>query len=310
MIFLCGFSFGLRNYATAYRDSLGVSPKSGKIHALMIERISRFSFKAAAIGALLACLPGCQVWNAWLDMLKWKDPAAKAHPVPTPIPMATVAPTPGMPMALMQRVTVYKITLPVGTFSANDKAWAQLNEDALDSRTTVLMAQNGLRAATGPMARWPIIAKLLDTPGATTDQVLCQTDGRSSINVVTHANVSDQIVVSVDRDLQQQCRSFERCDNGFRLSMQSLKGKPELIVQLEPVVTLGAVAVGAMRAGFTSEESFSDLRMAASVNPDHFLVVSAIDPKVSRFSVGTLWLADLERVPAMETVLVFVPTPK
>ena len=286
----------------------------------------RSSVAVASLLAMIGALPGCQIWNAWLDALKWRDldtgkPAGQKNAA-----LAKGQAGPALPgggaaavgaVGMVPRVTVYRITVPVGSFSGNDKIWSQLNEDSIDSKTSVLMAQNGLRAATGEISRWPAIARLLDAPGASNDQVVLQTDGRSSINVVTHPNVTDQIVVSVDHDLQQQGRTFERCDNGFRLSMRGVRNKPELQVQLEPVVTLGTVEVmrtgaaggemGITRTGFTSEEGFEDLRMAATLNASQFLVIAAMDPRSSPFSVGTLWLSSADKVPATETVLVFVP---
>jgi len=278
--------------------------------------ISRRHSGALVLLALCAALPGCDLWNGWLEALKWKGAGKNGNP-PLAQPILTQNSPPSGPagaVAMVPRVTVHRITVPVGAFSGNEKIWSQLNEDAIDSKTTVLMAQNGLRAATGNVSRWPTISAMLDGPGTSTDKVLMQTDGRSSINVVTRPSVSEQIVISVDRDLQQQGRTFERCDNGFRLSMRGVFNKPELQVQLEPVVTLGTVQIvraglGVSGSGFTSEESFSDLRMAATLSSQQFLVVSAMDPKSSPFSVGTLWLSDHERVPATETVLVFVPTP-
>ncbi len=59
------------------------------------------------------------------------------------LPGDTAARTAGL--SLPARMIVYKITLPVNTFSTNDKIWSQLNEDAIDSKTNVLLAQNGLR---------------------------------------------------------------------------------------------------------------------------------------------------------------------
>jgi hypothetical protein len=278
--------------------------------------------KAALLLLAGTTLGGCEVWNAWLDMLKWKGDNGQAKEAPLAAQPGTVAPGKGGgasagPVALIPRVTVYRITLPVGSFSTNDKIWAQLNEDAVDSKTTVMLAQNGLRAATGPVGRWPNISQLLQgTAGALTEQFVYQTDGRSSVNVVTRAGVTDQIVVSIDRDLQQQGRTFERCDNGFRLAMKPVKNKPELVVQLEPTVTLGTVNVirtgpelGVTRTGFSSEETFPDLNLAANLTADQFLVVSAMDPKGSPFSVGTLWLSDQEKAPPTETVLIFVPAP-
>jgi hypothetical protein len=262
---------------------------------------------------LLALLPSCQVWNAWLDMLK--IPVGGGKPAtPALADKGGGDLGKGIGQAVVPRVEVFRITAPVGTFSTNEKVWTELNEDALDSKMSVLMSQNGLRAGTGLVSRWPAIVKLIEGPGVSSDTSVCQTDGRSSLNVVTRAGVTDEIVVSIDRDLQQQGRTFERCDNGFKLSMRPVRGKPQLLVQLEPYVTLGTVAVvrregelGVTGSGFMSEEAFADLQMAATLSPDQFLVVCAVDPKAQKFSVGTLWLSDVDKVPAMETVLIFKP---
>jgi hypothetical protein len=275
---------------------------------------------ALMAGVAMLCLSvgGCQVWNGWLDMLKWKGASAKKQDIFAPNDSAAASGA-----ALPTRMIVYKITLPVGTFSTNDKVWSQLNEDGLDSKTNVLLAQNGLRAATGPIARWETLGKIIDVPGATTDQMVCQTDGHSTLNVVTRSNVTDQIVVSIDRDLQQQGRTFERCDDGFRLTMRKVRAlnkndengaaSAELMVELEPVVTQGSAALRPASmsitggGAFTSEEEFSDLQMGATLGADQFLVVAPQDPKESRFSVGSLWLSNPDHVPATETVLVFIP---
>ena len=273
---------------------------------------------SVAVGMLMF-VPGCQIWNGWLDMLKWR--MADEHKKPEEGTRLLVVPNKGgageappAVAAVVPRVIVHRITAPVGTFSTNEKVWTELNEDALDSKTSVLMAQNGLRAGIGPVSRWPNIARLIEGPGVTSDQIMCQTDGRSSVNVVTRQGVIDEIVVSIDRDLQQQGRTFEKCDNGFKLAMRGVRGKPELLISLEPIVTLGTVSVmrrepelGVTRGGFTSEEAFTDLQMAATLGPDHFLVVSSVDPRTNRFSVGSLWLSEMEKVPALETVLIFVP---
>ena len=121
-------------------------------------------------------------------------------------------------------------------------------------------------------------------------------------------------MVSINRDLEQRGQAFERCDNGFRLAMRGVRNKPELVVQLEPVVTLGTVNIvraqptlGVVGMQEASEEGFPDLRMAATLEPDQFLILAPVSPKENTFSVGSLWLSDPDKVPAMETVLVFVP---
>ncbi len=274
---------------------------------------------------LVGTLSGCQAWNSWLDLFRFKGDDTSRQKLEGPgEPVANGKVATSLPA----RMIVYKLTLPVGTFSTNDKVWAQLNEDALDSKTNVLLAQNGLRVATGPIARWETLRKLIDVPGASTDQMVCETDGHSLLNVITRSNVSDQIVVSVDRDLQQRGRTFEKCDNGFQLTMRQVRkmanGKPagpaELMVQLQPVVTQGQgsgapqsgmagtnLGSGGVMTSFTSEEGFSDLAMGTTLGEGQFLLVSPEDPKGNLFNVGSLWLSDMERVPATATVLVFVP---
>ncbi|HVX87109.1 MAG TPA: hypothetical protein VH253_20155 [Phycisphaerae bacterium] len=268
----------------------------------------RVGVAAVLLVGLASALPGCQVWNSWLDMLKLPTGSAKSKS-PAGHAGETAKGAVNSPT-----IIVYKISAPVGTFSGNDKVWQQLNEDALDSKTSVLMAQNGLRAGTGPLSRWPAIHNLIDIPAATTEKFVCETNGDSSLNVVTRAGIPDQIVVSIDRDLEQRGRAFEHCDDGFRLAMRSVRNKPDLVVQLEPVVTLGTVTVvrsntslGVTGTQAPAEEGFPDLRMAATLQPDQFLVLAPTSPNDNSFSVGSLWLSDPDKVPAMETVLVFVP---
>lgn len=289
----------------------------GTMDKCWTSRTSRAAL-AGSMAALCLSMAGCQLWNGWLDMLKWKGGSSAKTQDPF---AAQDKAFQNSAAALPTRMIVYKITLPVGTFSGNDKVWAQLNEDGLDSKTNVLLAQNGLRAATGPIAKWEALGKIIDVPGAATDQMVCQTDGHSTLNVITRSNITDQIVVSIDRDLQQQGRTFERCDDGFRLTMRKVRalnkndknanaGMAELMVELEPVVTQGALhptSLGMTGAAFTSEEEFTDLQMGATLAADQFLVVSPQDPKESRFSVGSLWLSNPDHVPATETVLVFIP---
>lgn len=238
-------------------------------------------------------------------------PAADDVPESTRVPYRIVAPPQPQP-----RVRLFKITLPYGAFSENEKVWRQLDEDALDSATTVMLARNGIRAAVGPQARWETIAKMLDIPGATFSEYYCQTDGRSAINIVTREGIPQQQVFYVDKDLQLLGRTFDKCDNALRMSMSMPRGSTTTTIQLEPMVQVGTVTVargedqmGVVRMTIPREETFANLRLAASVQAQDFLVLAPSDMKKSPFSVGSRFLSDTDKVPAMETVLVFVPMP-
>jgi len=276
-----------------------------------MKHIARSLALLAFASFLLAALPGCQCWNAWLDLWKWPMPedGQNAAVANDNRGTANTAIT-----AVVPRVIVHRITAPIGTFSTNEKVWNELDENAIDSKTSVLMAQNGLRAGIASVSRWPHIAKLIDGPGVTSDQTRCQTDGRNSLSIMTRQGIAEQIVVSIDRDLQMKMRTSERCDNGFKLSLRGIRGKPQLQVSIEPFVLLGTVTVhrtdrelGITGRGFTSEENFPDLQMSAALTADQFLLISCVDPKSNKFSIGSQWLADTETVPAVETVIIFVP---
>src|SRR5690349_8536662 len=92
----------------------------------------RSGIALAALGLLCgASLPGCQVWNAWLDMLKWKmaDEPQKKQQQEEGSNVVVVSDKggagggSGRPVipAVVPRVMVHRITAPVGTFSTNEK---------------------------------------------------------------------------------------------------------------------------------------------------------------------------------------------
>lgn len=251
-------------------------------------------------------LPGCQAWDAWMNF--WgmgpqsQQPKVIATKSPLQMPQGEnriiVDNTP------LPRVRLLRVSLPAGTVSSNEKIWRQLDEDALDSRTSVMLAQNGLRAGVAPINRWPGLSKMLDVTGAGSQDYICQTDGRSAVNVVVRDKIDFQIIVSVDRDSAQQGRTFERCENAFRLSMSMLKTSKDLMVQLEPIVQFG----GSLNGQSTGNEiTFLDIRLWTTIKQDQFLMVAPADPKSNKFSIGTRFLSDSDKVPPTETVLVFVP---
>ncbi len=226
-----------------------------------------------------------------------------------PVPIARQAAAKNNP-----RVTLIKLSLPVGTFSGNEKVWRQLDEDALDSQTSILLAENGIRAAVAPQERWAALRKMIDVPGAANEQFTLETDGRSSVDIVTHPNITEQTVSSIDRDREMHVRSFDRCDNSIRLSLSRRRGVSTLTILLEPVVQMGMISVmrgpeqlGVVGSSSRQEETFANLRLSAGVEANEFLVLAPSNPKENNFSVGSRFLTDNDKVPPLETILIFLP---
>lgn len=212
------------------------------------------------------------------------------------------------------RMRIYQLILPVGTFSLNEKIWRQLDEDTLDSATSVLLAQNGFRAGTGVQEHWTNIYKILDGPGTSFREFLCQTDGRTSVQIVTRQNQSDQNIFYVDKDGQNLGRTFELCDNALRLSLSRQQDSSDMKVQVEPFVITGTVDIarhnvetGIVRTTRQDEQTFHNLRIETVIAANKFLILAPLNPKKNPFSVGTRFLSDSDQIPATETILVFVP---
>lgn len=280
----------------------------------------------ATLGTVCMTLPGCGVWNSWLDMWKFKSKDKADIPVPEEGNAANNKDARKLPA-----LVVYRITLPVGTFSANPKGWQSLNEDVLEATTSNLLVHNGFRAGVGNLKDWPAIYQQINVPGSATEQTVCQTVGRASFSVTTRTSIPSEVVVSLDKQLDQQGRTFAQCDDGFRLNFTTLRanGTPahnltgkdkygdfHVLVEFEPVVAEGVVDVvrkgnglGIRQEAFNSTANFTDLQLGVSIRTDQFLILSPLNVKENPFSVGSQWLSDSLKSPATETLLVFVPTP-
>jgi hypothetical protein len=270
---------------------------------------------------LVACatLTGCDLKGPWYDpflIFTPKQEYTGNNRIVSVSPLQTgpVSVTRHLASSKNPRVTLIKLSLPVGTFSGNEKVWRQLDQDALDSQTSILLAENGIRAAVAPQERWAALHKMIDVPGAANEQFTLETDGRSSVTIVTHANITEQTISSIDGDREMHVRSFDRCDNSLRLSLSRRRDVQKLTILLEPVVQLGTISVmrgqeqlGIVGSNSRQEETFANLRLSAGVETNEFLVLAPANPKENNFSVGSRFLTDNDKVPPMETILIFLP---
>ncbi len=288
--------------------------------ARIIPMYHRSSINMALCLAACALLCGCDaIKGPWYDpfliLTPHKEYTGNNDLVSADVSTLQPALAQKQPGIKMLRVQLVQLSLPVGTFSGNEKVWRQLDQDALDSDTSIMLAENGIRAAVAPVQRWPSLQKLINVPGAATQIFTLQTDGRSSVEIVTHPNIAEQTISSIDRDREMHVRTFERCDNSMRLSLVQRRDSSQLTIQLEPVVQLGTISVvrrpediGIVSNTLRHEETFSNLRLAASLGTHEFLVLApAPANKENKFSVGSRFLTNTDKIPPMETILVFLP---
>ena len=87
----------------------------------------RFCLRFALCVIAFALLPGCQIYNGMLDMMKWRMAEKKPkQPVLVMQSSTDAGGQPPGPVAMVPRVVVYRISAPVGTFSTNESVWKEL----------------------------------------------------------------------------------------------------------------------------------------------------------------------------------------
>ncbi len=283
-------------------------------------------WRAACLAAVIAgCLldSGCALWP-WGDdgamVVQKSEFRGKKLPPSSVVNMPLVdakqsqeVPEKIRDKNLSERIVVYKISLPAGMFSNNDKIWRLVDEDALDSQTSLMLAQNGMRAAVLEQSRWPAIAQMLQTPSAMTEQFACVIGSGQNVDLMMRPNIERESLFYIDRDLNMQGRTFNQCDNKIRLGLHRDKTNKQFIVALEPLVTTGTTQMVrtqdmvSVQNTSVREHSFENLRMWVTLTGDQALVLTPSRMKETPFSVGAKFLSDIEAVPPREMVLVFVP---
>lgn len=212
------------------------------------------------------------------------------------------------------RIVVYKIQLPFSAFSNNDKIWRIVDEDYLESQTSLMLAQNGIRAAVISQNAWPAVSKILQGFSAWTERFICRIDSGIAVELMMRSSIDQQTVFYIDRDLNLQGRSFNQCDNKFRMILSRTQDDRNFIISLEPVVSSGTTQIVRRSGDMTptpdqirNDQSFENLRLTATIKPEQALILSPTHMKDSPFSIGARFLADADGTPPSETILVFVP---
>ncbi len=262
----------------------------------------------ALLAAILILPGGCAVKRKRLIVS-----LDRPLPPPTATGPAAARPAP-QPFQPPTEIQVLRLTLPLGTFSANQKVWSMLEHNVASGKTTAWLSANGLRAGTATFSVWKKIVKLINKPGSTNQRIYCQVNGVRSVALVVRPNVRREILVYHTLPGGLVVRTYRNCDDVILLAAHENRKIPATIVQIEPAVNLGTVtfrrgplALGIVRGVRPLQRVFTRLRISVAIPPRRFLVIAPSDPRGRPLSVGSAFLSRPQHVPPRETVLVFVP---
>lgn len=262
----------------------------------------------AFLAAILILPGGCAVKRRRLivSLDRPLPPAAATGP-------ASARPAP-RPFQSPTEIQVLRLTMPLGTFSANQRVWSLLAHNVAPGKTTALLSANGFRAGTGTFPVWKKIVKLINKPGSTNQRIYCQVNGVRSVALVVRPNVRREILVYHTLPGGLVVRTYRNCDDVILLAAHVNQQIPATIVQIEPAVNLGTVtfrrgplALGIVQGARPRQRVFTRLRISVAIPPRRFLVIAPANPRGRPLSVGSVFLSRPQRVPSRETVLVFVP---
>ncbi|MGC9260924.1 MAG: hypothetical protein ACP5I8_12745 [Phycisphaerae bacterium] len=265
---------------------------------------------AVTLVCLISVLMGCVVLKKGPVYVPLHH---RNYPIPkmSPRPKAKSAKGHVARAALIQ---VMEINLPIGKFSRNPKIWKLLTPAPVGARTAKLLTANGFKAGEGTFADWPVIRKLINGPGVSSEAVYCQLANIAPAILTVNSNIRSELLTYHTAAEPLVVRTYRNCTDQFLAAANANVKLGLIILGLEPAITtIGTYsprAAGALPVptrGGSVRHVFSDMQFSFALRPEHFVVLAPAHVGVLNTSIGTCFLTQQNHVPRRETVLLLVP---
>jgi hypothetical protein len=212
-------------------------------------------------------------------------------------------------------MTLYKITVPYGTVSRNEKFWKRIDESVVDITTYETLFKNGIRVGEAPTSEWDDFRKLLaGNPAVTQINSLVSVDGKTA-DLPVRKEISSQDIFYFDSANELHGRSFDACENIMTAVLRPAPRKKNTVrLTLCPVVRskqkrLEYNPTGGKEGEFvySAPEHLYDLNLRVDVPVDSFFIVAPSGEATWPTSVGNRFLVNNAAAERTETVLLMVP---
>lgn len=217
---------------------------------------------------------------------------------------------------ILLQLDIYRLTVPLGAISNDDRFWKHIDEDHVDLATHALLLNNGLRYGLGATEEWDYYKGIIDKYGATAQKGSTSPTRKGNFELPMAESVEAQDIFFLDDHWQLYGRSYQKCDNLIAVSFEPTPR------QLGDATIEAVALVRGIRRQYevtilndTREielkrpEYLYDLRLRQNVPIDHFLVIAPAPLAKLPDNLGHTFLVKADVASPTETVLVLAPRP-
>src|SRR5687768_11023811 len=134
-------------------------------------------------------------------------------------------------------LTVFRLTVPMGTVSRNEDFWKRVDEQAVDVLSYDVLYKNGIRVGRAPLSDLEAITTVLGRTTVQARPTIYATAGAKNVELPMKRDVPSQVIYDFDAQNVMTVRSYEGSDNVFCLDFSPTPRRPgDVRVVLCPMV--------------------------------------------------------------------------
>src|SRR5687767_3389287 len=211
-------------------------------------------------------------------------------------------------------LTVFRLTVPMGTVSRNEDFWKRVDEQAVDVLSYDVLYKNGIRVGRAPLSDLEALTTVLGRTTVQARPTIYATAGAKNVELPMKRDVPSQVIYDFDAQNVMTVRSYEGSDNVFCLDFSPTPRRPgDVRVVLCPMVrTLRKrlVATGdieTMEIEYVSPERLFHLNLRTDIPLDKVLIVAPSPEASANMSLGHTFLVHDGNADKLEEILILVP---
>ncbi|HVT89530.1 MAG TPA: hypothetical protein VHD56_11805 [Tepidisphaeraceae bacterium] len=229
--------------------------------------------------------------------------------------VSTMAPDAPEVLPVIFHVDIFLLSLPKGSYSANEDFWKRIDENCVDPATSDLLYKNGMRIGVARNTEIEHFAKFI------TDLVPKQKFSLTAPEIKEmefdlKTGLPSQTLFHFDRTNTVIGRSFDGCDNLLRVSFEPAMRKPgQLRMTICPAVRALRKKLeyternNEMEFQTVTPEAIYDLNCRADIPPDSFLIITPSPDAARPTSIGHAFFMKQAAAEELEQIVLVIPKP-
>ena len=228
---------------------------------------------------------------------------------------------PGAPMDAPQaqqyvfQVDVYQLTVPRGTFSANEAFWKRMDEQCVDAATYDVLFKNGIRVGQADVAELDFFKRFMDDKLTMHKMSIAGAEAKN-IELEMKKDLPQQTIFYFDARNDRVGRDYDRSTNVINLSFQPTPRKPGCLrLSLCPMVRTHrrhfefSHLHEEREIQYIAPEMLYDLNLRTDIPAGRFFIVMPSAEAQVGVSVGSAFLTRDGFTDPMEQILLVIPNP-